>query len=1075
MPQFPELLRDDQLEPEVLRRWSEHGIPGRCLTHNAGGKPFVFFEGPPTANGRPGLHHVFSRTIKDTVCRYRLMKGYHVPRRAGWDTQGLPVEIEVQKQLAISTRTELLKLGIEKFNQLCRASVFKYVGEWEAMSRRMGNWLDYEHPYVTMDPAYIESLWALLSNFHGRGLLQKDYKILPYCPRCSTGLSNHEVAQGYAMVQDPSVYVRFVLDPDSRERLLTAAGVTPGDERVSLLVWTTTPWTLFSNVAVAAHPDLAYALVRREGEILVMAAARVKPVLGEGADVLGEVRGSALVGLGYERPLTEMPLPEGARGASVSGAEFVASDDGTGLVHIAPAYGADDFQLRKREGLPLVHAVDDEGRFFASIGPRFAGRWVKEADPDIMKYLKDKGLLFRHETIDHSYPHCWRCDSPLLYMARPSWYLSTTKYKDRMVALNATIDWHPPELGSGRFGAWLANNVDWAISRERYWGTPLNIWVCDTCKTEVSPASFEALAALAPAVDPATLDPHRPMIDEVTFRCAKEGCSGTLRRTPEVIDCWFDSGAMPFAQAGWPKKTGGALPAYFPADFISEGVDQTRGWFYTLHAISTLLTAGDPATPGGSAAFKTCVVNDLLLDAKGKKMSKSRGNAVDPMEVFATAGADAARWYFLSSGHVWLPKNFDFEALKDAAYRTFGTLKHCYAFLALYANLDGFQPGVGVPAADRPAIDRWLLSRLQSVTGAVDRAYERYDLNEVTRVLASFIDEELSNWYVRRNRSRFWKSGDDLDKRAAFATLHAALERMTLLLAPMVPFVSDWLWLALTGKGPGDSVHLAPFPQVDPSLIDADLEADMDVVLDAVKLGRTVRALHSPKVRQPLSKCLIKPVRPADAERLRRPELSQLVASELNVRKVEVVDRTEFRSLSAKPNFKRLGKRLGGLVKKVAGALAALPPETLEKIEAGEAVTLTIDGTEVRLERDDIEIQVRGRDEYAVASDGRLVLALDTTLDPDLLREGIAREVIHRVQNARKTAGLEIQNRIHLHLAGAPDALEAVKYHREMVLNEVLGVGLDLHKAADDGLEWQSADMNGQAFSIAVVKAETPG
>ncbi len=1080
---FPTLPPEEQLEALVQEAWDAHDVPGRSLVRNADAKPFVFYEGPPTANGRPAIHHVFSRTLKDTVCRHRLMKGHRVPRKAGWDTQGLPVEIEVQKELGITTREEIEGIGIAEFNRRCRESVFKYKGDWEKLSRRMAYWLDYENPYVTYESDYIQSCWAILSRFHGEGLLVKDFKILPYCPRCSTGLSNHEVAQGYETVQDPSVFVRFGLTQeawaerfeqgagraqscglDAGTTAAMAAAATP-----QLLVWTTTPWTLFSNVALAVDAELTYALALHEDRHVILADALVGAVLGEQAEVLARFPGRFLEGLAYTRPLDHVAIDfsseeQRAVTHTVRLASFVSADDGTGIVHMAPAFGADDFSIRQRDGLPLVLPVDEQGCFTAAV-QGFEGRFVKEADGDIIKVLKEREVLFRRATLDHSYPHCWRCKSPLLYMARPSWYLRTTALRDKLVELNETIDWHPEEIGSGRFGEWLSNNVDWAISRERYWGTPLNIWICDGCGDQRCPSSLDELDSWAEQEVSSDFDPHRPQVDEITLACTAEGCGGVMRRTPEVIDCWFDSGAMPFAQAGWPRATGGELPEDYPAAFICEGLDQTRGWFYTLHVLGIFLT--------GKPAYKSVLVNNLLLDGSGKKMSKSVGNVVDPWEVFDSCGVDAARWGFVSQGQVWLPKRFDQKAVAEGARRVFGTLRNCYAFLAMYANLDGFGPNEAAPAvAQRTSLDRWLLSRVQTLTTAVDDAYERLELGEVATQLDTFIDEELSNWYVRRNRARFWKSGEKDDKRAAFATLSAALERVAQLMAPLVPFQSEWLWKAVTGAAADASVHLTDWPEADASLVDEELERHMGAVLSAVGLGRSVRASHDLRVRQPLRRALIKASDAADAARLARPELAQLVAEELNVKHVEVVERADFRELTAKPNFKRLGPRMGPKMKQLAGAVKALDETALLAFEASGELSLDIDGESFALDRDDIELVETGRDGYAVAGDGRLVLALDTQLDDNLLSEGRAREIVNRVQNTRKSAGLDVADRVVVRLAGAEELMAAAREHEAFILGEVLGVQLQVMKL-ESLPDATSFDVEGAALKVAVERVST--
>jgi isoleucyl-tRNA synthetase len=1089
LPDLPAAL---ELERAVRADWDRHGVHARALAHRAdAARSFVFYEGPPTANGRPALHHVFSRTLKDVVCRHRLMTGHRVPRKAGWDTQGLPVEIEVQKELGITTRDQIESLAgdprasIAEFNRLCRESVFRNLADWKELSLRMAYWLDYEHPYVTYETPYIESCWAILSRFHREGMLVRDFKVLAYCPLCQTGLSNHEVALGYEDVQDPSVFVRFRVRPEDWQRHMQAATrdadleLQRHPEGISLLVWTTTPWTLFANVAVAIAEDREYALVRVGEALLVVQLGLVERLFGGDADVVSAIDPLHLLGLPYQRPLDVVPMADGQHALTVRFGDFVSSEDGTGIVHIAPAFGADDFSLRQKDGLPLLKPVDDGGRFTAEVGPEFAGRFVKEADKDIIRRLKDEGLLFRQQTVDHSYPHCWRCRSPLLYMARPSWYLLTTRLRDRMVALNGAIDWHPPEIGTGRFGEWLDNNVDWAISRERYWGTPLNVWVCDACGHERAPESLAALGGLAGRALPEALDPHRPGIDDVTFACAKDGCAGTMRRTPEVIDCWFDSGAMPFAQAGWPASTGGALPRDFPADFISEGLDQTRGWFYTLHVLAAFVSglpehadeaAARGARPGGALpAYRACLVNNLLLDAQGKKMSKSRGNIVDPWELFDTVGADALRWYFLASGQVWTPKRFDGKALAEAARRTFGTLRNCYAFLALYANLDGWTPGDRAPPARaRPAIDRWLVSRLATLAHEVGAAYAALDLTEATRLLDRFIDAELSNWYVRRNRARFWKSGDDADKRAAFATLAAALERVALLAAPIAPFLTEALWRAVTGAPPDASVHLADWPEPDAGDGDPELERRMGVVLDAVELGRSVRAAHDLRVRQPLRTARLKAADPGDAARLRDPDLSRLLSEELNVKSVQVVDRADFRTLTAKPDFKRLGPRFGTRMKAVAAAVAALDEAALEAYERDGRLELDVAGDEggvVELGPGDLALLVQGRPGFAVAADGRLVLALDTRLDDALVAEGRAREIVNRVQNTRKSSGLDVSDRVVVHLDGDAALLEAARRHERLILDEVLGLRMELGAAPADAQEF---DVDGARLRVAV-------
>jgi isoleucyl-tRNA synthetase len=829
-PAWPDLSLA-ALEEQQLARWREEGLFRQTMESRSGGPPFVFYEGPPTANGRPGIHHVFSRTIKDLVCRFHAMQGQAVTRIAGWDTHGLPVEIEVERELKLSGKKDIERFGVEEFNARARKSVFKYQREWESLSDRIGYWLDYEHPYITCSNGYIESVWWLLQRLHQRDLLYRGHRVLPYCPRCGTVLSSHELALGYDTVTTNSVYLTFPLEEDPRRQLL---------------VWTTTPWTLLSNVAVAVHPDLEYGEYQVGDRRLILATARATLPSGSGPGApsfseLGAIRtflGRELIGLRYRRPLEVVPLPDDRASRVVIAASFVTAEDGSGLVHLAPAFGADDFQAGVEHGLALARPVAPDGTFFGTTWPEIEGRLVtsRETNDLIVQRLKQEGRWHLTQPYTHTYPHCWRCSSPLIYYARDSWFVRTSAVKDRMLELNRQVDWHPPEVGAGRFGEWLENNVDWALSRDRYWGTPLPVWVCEDDASHVEViGSYAELAQRWGRPLPDGFDPHKPFIDEYTWSCR---CGGRMRRTPEVIDTWFDSGSMPYAQWHYPFEHQAEFSTHFPADFICEGVDQTRGWFYSLLAIAT--AAFD------STAYRHVVVNELVLDADGQKMSKSKGNVVDPWKAIAQFGADTIRLYLLGSSQVWLPKRFDLRAIPDVAGKFFNALKNSYVFFAGYAA--DWQPGSAPPPGERPLVDRWLLSRLDGVTQAVTTAWAEYDVTGGVRAILDFVVDDVSQWYVRLNRPRFW-APDSVADPAALATLYETLSTVSRLLAPAAPFVSDWLYRALTGT----SVHLERFP-VPRDQHRPELEDAMDAVRRLASLARSAREEGNIRVRQPLKR-----------------------------------------------------------------------------------------------------------------------------------------------------------------------------------------------------------------------------
>jgi len=1050
------------LEEQTLARWQEEDLFRRTLEATRDAPSFVFHEGPPTANGRPGIHHVISRTLKDLICRFQTMRGRQVTRIAGWDTHGLPVEIEAERRLGISGKREIEAIGIARFNEACRESVFTYKEDWERLSERIGYWLDYSRAYVTFTPEYIESVWWILGQFWDRGLIYRGHKSVPYCPRCGTALSSHEVAQGYEDVSDPSLYF---LAP-----WLTRDGRADPEGR-AFLVWTTTPWTLPANVALALHPGLGYVEVDWRGRRLVLAEPRLRAVAGDEAVVLRRYAAHELEGQRYARPFELVPVPAagGERGWRVFLEDFVTADDGTGIVHLAPAFGADDYAAGQKHDLPFMRPVDDAGKFDAGL-PLVGGVFVKDADAALTEDLKQRGLVYRATHEVHTYPHCWRCGSPLLYMARESWYIRTTARRQQLLENNGRVHWHPPEVGSGRFGEWLEGNVDWALSRERYWGTPLPAWVCDRDATHIDfVGSYAQLAEHLgrPLAQP--FDPHKPWIDELTWSCQRtQGaarCGGTLRRTPEVIDVWFDSGAMPYAQWHYPFENRDEFERHFPADYICEGLDQTRGWFYSLMAISTLLDRGP--------AYRNVVVNDLVLDAQGLKMSKSRGNVVNPWDAIGQFGADAIRWYFVTASQPWVPKRFDPDALAESARRTFETLKNTYHFFALYANLEGWQPADPVPARDRSTLDRWVLSRVTGLAEQVHADLEAYDITRAARAIGEFIVDDLSNWYVRRSRDCFYgRAGraDARDARAAFATLHETLVAVTRLLAPFVPFHADWLHRALMQ---GASVHLERIPVppaggTAPGPRDPALEQGMAAVRELVRLGRAVRDRVRIRTRQPLRTMYAV----APARHTLGPELLEVLKDELNIKEVRFPDHAEdLLTYRATPNFRVLGKRFGGRTQNAAERIRALPSAELAAFKRGGAtLAIEVDGERFELGPDEIEIRDEPRGELVVESDAGFTVALDTTVDTELRLEGIARELVNRIQRLRRDAGLDVSDRIRLGIYGNSQVAASVEAHGPSIARETLAVELKTgpQPPADEAVN--QVDLDGTAIWIALAR-----
>ncbi|TDC85811.1 isoleucine--tRNA ligase [Micromonospora sp. KC606] len=997
------------IDHEILNFWRANDVFARSLEQSQGQPEWVFYEGPPTANGMPGAHHIEARVFKDIFPRYKTMKGFHVARKAGWDCHGLPVELAVERELGFSGKQDIEKFGIAEFNARCRESVTRHTDAFAELTERMGYWVDMHDAYRTMDSEYIESVWWSLKQIYDKGLLVQDFRVAPWCPRDETGLSDHELAQGYETVVDPSVYVRFPL----------TSGPLAGN--TSLLVWTTTPWTLPSNVAVAVHPDVRYVVATDGNERLVVAEPLFAAALGDGWDLTGEsFRGKELERWNYRPPFSLLEIPDAHM---VILASYVTTDSGTGLVHQAPAFGAEDLASSRVYGLPMVNPVQPDGRFEPEL-PLIGGLFFKAADRPLVEDLKARGLLFKDEPYEHSYPHCWRCHTALIYYAQPSWYIRTTEIRDRLLAENERTTWHPATVKHGRYGDWLNNNVDWALSRRRYWGTPLPIWQCPeehlTCV-----GSLAELGELT-GTDQSGLDPHRPYIDEVTFACPD--CGGTARRVPEVIDAWYDSGSMPFAQFGYPYRNADLFAQRYPAQFISEAIDQTRGWFYTLMAVGTLVFDRSP--------YETVVCLGHILAEDGRKMSKHLGNILEPIPLMERHGADAVRWFMAAVGSPWSARRVGHTALQEVVRKVLLTYWNTAAFQALYGRTAGWSPSAADPApADRPVLDRWLLSELNILVREVDAAMANFDTHQAGRLLSTFIDD-LSNWYVRRSRRRFWR-GDP----AALATLHEALTTLTLLLAPLTPFVAERIWQDLVVAVTRDatsSVHLAEYPVANPSLIDPALSRQMALARRLVELGRVARAESGIKVRQPLARALASV---ANFDEL-TPDLRAEIAAELNVGSVTAVGTagTSLLDTTAKANFRTLGRRFGKTVQQVAAAIAAADAVSLSASlrETGSA-TVPVGDDLVSLGPDEVVIIETPREGWAVASDAGATVALDLHLTPELRRAGTARDAIRQIQEARKSSGLEVTDRIVLrYRATREETALALTEHRDLVAEEVL-------------------------------------
>lgn len=1021
-------------ESKVSEYWKQIDILERTLEKGQNDPSFVFYEGPPTANGNPGIHHVVARTLKDWVCRYKTMSGYQVKRKAGWDTHGLPVELQVEKELGLTNKQQIEEYGIAQFNQKCRESVFTYESKWRNMTERMAYEVDLDNPYITLDNNYIESVWWILDKFNKEGYLYEGHKILPYCPRCGTGLASHEVAQGYKEVKTNTVIAKFK---------------RKGTENEYFLAWTTTPWTLPSNVALTVNGEVDYLKVKKDDEIYYVSKPLANKVLGEGTyEILEEMKGASLEGVEYEQLMPFVTTDEKAFYITLG--DYVTTEDGTGIVHTAPAFGEDDYNLGRKYNLPVLQPVDESGKFTAT---PWEGKFVMEdgLDVEIIKWLAHENKLFSKMKVEHNYPHCWRCSTPLVYYAKPSWYIEMTRLKDKLIENNNGVNWYPKFVGEGRFGNWLENLNDWAVSRTRYWGTPLNVWRCE-CGHKQSVGSREELAQKAiENVDPKTVELHRPYVDDIHLKC--ECCGKPMTRVTEVIDCWFDSGAMPFAQHHYPFENKENFDQLFPADYICEGIDQTRGWFYSLLAISTFVT--------GKAPYKNVLVNDLVLDKDGKKMSKSRGNTVDPFELFDKYGADALRWYLLYVSPPWTPIRFDESGLREIQSKFIGTIKNVYNFFALYANTDNVNPtDFFVEYKDRPELDRWILSRFNHLKKQTEENLEIFEVNKTIRSIQAFINDDLSNWYIRRSRRRFWATELTEDKKAVYNTTYELLTELCRLIAPFAPYLSEEIYRDLTNE---ESVHLASYPRANEELIDLELEEKMEITQALVTLGRASREESKIKVRQPVQKVLV------DGKyESKISDVVDLIKEELNVKEVVfAADLSEYMNYSLKPNFKVLGKVLGAKMKFFAGALAKLNAnEVVPKLEAGEKISVDLDGENFEFGKDDVLINISSKEGFDVCMENNIFVILDTNLTPELIEEGYAREFISKVQQLRKSNDFEVLDNIDIKYCSDDEIASAISNFDEYIKNETLA--LSIERVEDNTLE--VFDLNGHDAGIKVIR-----
>lgn len=1028
MRKFAELDKRpaSEVEADTLKKWGGvKAIYDKTLNAHKDDPKFVFFDGPATANGYPGLHHMLAKFLKDSFTKYQTMQGKRVVRKVGWDTHGLPVELQVEKELGFNGKQDIEKYGIKEFNEKCKESVFKNKESFTELTSKMGQFIDIDNPYITYDNNYIETEWYILKEFYKKGLFYEGHKILPYCPRCGTGLASHEVAQGYK--EDT---VETVIVPMKKV-----------DEDVYFLVWTTTPWTLIANVALCVHPNLTYVKVKSGYYKFILAESLVSKVLGEDVEILEKYKGTDLEYMEYEQLIPDLKV--NGKAFYVTCDEYVTAEDGTGIVHMAPAFGEDDSRVGKKYNLPYLNPVGEDGKYIE--GP-WQGMLVFDADKEVISYLKANDKLFKKQKMIHNYPHCWRCDSPLIYYSKPSYYLKVTAIKDKIIKANKKVHWYPAYVGEKRFGNWLENMNDWAISRSRYWGTPLPYWTCECGHDEMIGSRKELVEKAIENIDE-TIDLHRPFVDEIHLKCPK--CGKPMTRTKDVIDCWFDSGSMPFAQYHWPFANDGKFEDQFPADFICEGIDQTRGWFYTLIIISVFLK--------GVAPFKNVLVNDLIQDAEGKKMSKSKGNIVEPFTTMKEYGADVVRFYLPYVSPVWTPLRFDINGLKEVYSKFFNPLKNTYSFFALYANTDNIDiDKCKVPYAKREEIDKWLLSKYNKLLKYVTESYDEYDLNKVVKAVTEFVSEDLSNWYIRRNRKRFWASELDNSKKAVYITTYEVLEGLCRMIAPVVPFITDEIYTKLTGE---ESVHLASFPKYKKQLIDEHIEQRMDLIRSLISIGRYVREETKIKVRQPLSEALL------DGKNKELiSDLVSLIEEELNIKKVVFVDDlNEYMNLSVKPNFKVVGKIFGPLIKEFQTKLETLSSEEINNLQKGQSIKMTIGSEEKEITPEMVDIRISSKEGFNVGMENNNFIILDTTLTDDLILEGIAREMISKVQQIRKNKDFNVADRITLYYNGDEDIDKCIAKFSDYIKNETLSLEI----VKNDNLQ-EKYDLNGHNCYIDV-------
>ena len=1033
MKKFEELDKRvaHEVEGSILEKWKKMDILNKTIDNRSNGDSFVFYDGPATANGNPGLHHMVAKFLKDSFCKYETMKGNKVLRKVGWDTHGLPVEVQVEKELGFDGKKDIEKYGIVKFNQKCRESVWKNVDAFNRLTDEMGQFIDLEHPYITYDNDYIETEWWILKKFFDEGLFYKGVKIVPWCPRCGTGLASHEVSQGYEMITANTVIVPF----------------KKCDEDVYFLVWTTTPWTLISNVGLCVNPDEAYVKVSSHGYKFILAKALASSVLGDDYEVLEEYKGRDLEYTRYEQLLPFLSVDSNDEACIVTCDIYVTMSDGTGIVHIAPAFGEDDAKVGKKYGLAYLNPVGEDAKY--TDGP-WKGMLIFDADLEVIKWLKENDKLFKKQKMEHEYPHCWRCHSPLVYYSRPSYYLEVTKIKDKIINENNKIHWYPSFVGEKRFGNWLQNMSDWAISRNRYWGTPLPLWTCSCGHQEMIGSREELKEKATKDIDIKSLDMHRPYVDEITLKCPE--CGKDMHRVEEVIDCWFDSGAMPFAQYHYPFENKELWDSQFPADFICEGIDQTRGWFYSLLVISTFVT--------GKSPYKNVLVNELLLDKNGQKMHKSKGNAVEPFSLMEKYGADTIRWYIPYVSPVWTPLKFNEDDLKEVHSKFFNPLKNTYTFFQTYANIDKVDISqCNVSIERREEIDRWLLSKYNRLVKDVTMDMDSYDLNQVVRKITSFVSNDLSNWYIRRNRERFWASDMDDSKKAVYMTTYEILVGLCELCAPIIPFTTEEIYQKLTGK---ESVHLADYPISDSSLIDTELEEKMDFVIELISLGRNAREESKIKVRQPLQNIILdKSIESIIGS------VDDLIREELNVKDIVYMDDlSDYMNIEYKPNFKVCGKIFGKDMKRFSDYLANISDEEIKLLDSGKLV-VNLNGNEYEVSNEYIDKRISSKEGYDVAVENNHIIILNTHLTDELIGEGLARETVSKIQNLRKSNGYEIMDRINIYYSADDEYVNKINDFIDFIKKETLAINMEKLEKIDD-----VQDINGYEVGFRLEKVK---